>query len=300
MATIRWKPYYCNYCAAAACRACAGARHNADWGQAWLRRPLLHLARSEIDAYARQHGLHYLQDPSNQSHLPDRNYLRHRVAPLLRARWPGLRATIGRCSQWQSESLQLLDELARQDVGGQFSNPLAIGTLADLSALRLKNALRCWVRANRFSVPGASILAHIISDVVNSRDDAQACVRWPGTEVRKYRQCLYIQATLPAHDASISYRWHIKQCLTIEHLNLRLSKQDLDAYGVALGNIDTLQVRFRRGGEVMRPRGRACGKALKKLFQEAAVAPWLRDRIPLLFHQETLVFVWGYWVSEGY
>ena len=269
-------------------------------GRAWLLRPLLGLARTEIEAYASQHGLDYLLDPSNHSHVPDRNYLRHRVTPVLRARWPGLRAAISRCSQWQSESRQLLDALARQDLGSQCSNPLAVGRLADLSPLRLKNALRYWVRANQFPVPGAAILGHVISDAVNSRHDAQACVRWPGAEIRKYRQCLYIQAPLAAHDATVSYRWHISRRLTIAHLNLCLSRQDLQAYGVDLGGIDTLQVRFRRGGEVMRPRGRACSKALKNLFQEAAVAPWLRDRIPLLFHQETLIFVWGHWISEGY
>ena len=76
--------------------------------------------------------------------------------------------------------------------------------------------------------------------------------------------------------------------------------EQLEDFGVNVTGIDQLSVRFRVGGEVMRPRGRGCQKELKALFQEAGIEPWLRDRIPLLFDKQQLIYVWGHWISEGY
>jgi len=59
-------------------------------------------------------------------------------------------------------------------------------------------------------------------------------------------------------------------------------------------------VRFRQGGEVIRPAGRSQHHALKKLFQEAGVPPWERDRIPLLYLEGKLIAVADYWVADEY
>ena len=86
----------------------------------------------------------------------------------------------------------------------------------------------------------------------------------------------------------------------IASLNLILTKEILLEHGVKCDDLKTLLVKFRQGGEVLRPKGRGCNKDLKTLFQEAAIEPWLRDRIPLLYKNDSLVFVWGYWIKEGF
>jgi len=57
-------------------------------GRGWLLRPLLDLDRAEVLAYARERGLRWIEDASNADTGFDRNYLRHRILPLLRERWP--------------------------------------------------------------------------------------------------------------------------------------------------------------------------------------------------------------------
>jgi tRNA(Ile)-lysidine synthase len=59
-----------------------------------------------------------------------------------------------------------------------------------------------------------------------------------------------------------------------------------------------LEVQFRRGGERCQPAGRSGSQTLKKLFQEYAVEPWLRDRVPLLYCGDELVAVADLWVCE--
>jgi tRNA(Ile)-lysidine synthase len=51
-------------------------------------RPLLEHSRAELAAYARERGLRWVEDESNESTVHTRNFLRHDVAPLLEARHP--------------------------------------------------------------------------------------------------------------------------------------------------------------------------------------------------------------------
>ena len=280
----------------------AGCASKRAIGKALLVRPLLDVSRQQIEQYAQQHQLQWLDDPSNDSIEHDRNYLRHQVMPLLHSRWQGLQDTIGRSSQWQCESMQMLNYLAESDARDAMdkSHVLEIDKIKALDNVRLKNLLRWWIRKAGYLTPSADILQRVVDDAVHSRNDCEACIRWQNNEIRKYRGQLYIQSMMSLHDATQSYQWDLKQPLDIDSLQLTLTCEQLDRFGVNLTDIENLQVKFRQGGEVMRPRGRGCQKDLKTLFQEQGVKPWERDRIPLLFHQQQLIFVWGYWIGEGY
>jgi tRNA(Ile)-lysidine synthase len=54
-----------------------------------------------------------------------------------------------------------------------------------------------------------------------------------------------------------------------------------------------LSLRFRQGGEVMRPPEKEHSISLKHIFQQFAVPPWLRERIPLIFLGDQLIMVYG-------
>ncbi len=279
----------------------AGCAAQRPLGEALLIRPLLNITRAEIAAYAQQFNLHWLQDPANESMQFDRNYLRHELMPRVHARWPGLHATVSRAAQWQSENAELLDDLAKADLENchiELSNALPCDCLARLSNARQRNVLRWWVRQNGFQVPNAQVMQRIIEDAVNSDHDREPCVSWQTCEIRKYRNVLYLQETLPSHDAHRKLTWNLDQPLELPELNLTLTSAALEEFGLDVNDISHLQVGFRVGGEVMRPRGRGCQKDLKSLFQEAGVLPWLRNRIPLLFKDGKLICVWGHWVGE--
>ena len=54
-----------------------------------------------------------------------------------------------------------------------------------------------------------------------------------------------------------------------------------------------LQVRLRSGGERLQPHPRRPRRTLKNLFQEAGVPSWQRDRLPLLYCGDELVWAAG-------
>ncbi len=66
------------------------------FGAGTLWRPLLGIGRDALLAYARAHGLAWIDDPSNDDDAFDRNFLRNGVMPLLRKRWPQADAVFAR------------------------------------------------------------------------------------------------------------------------------------------------------------------------------------------------------------
>ena len=61
-----------------------------------------------------------------------------------------------------------------------------------------------------------------------------------------------------------------------------------------------LIVTFRAGGEKIKPLGSRYSQKVKKLFQEAAVVPWMRKNIPLLLYEGNLVAVADMWLDNSY
>jgi tRNA(Ile)-lysidine synthase len=62
----------------------------------------------------------------------------------------------------------------------------------------------------------------------------------------------------------------------------------------------SFEVRLRSGGERLQPDPRRPRRTLKNLFQEAGVPPWARERMPLLFRGEDLVWAPGLGVDARY
>src|SRR5690606_41341612 len=54
-----------------------------------ILRPLLDVSRNNIEIYAKQQRLRWMHDERNDSTLFNRNFLRHKIFPLLRAKYPG-------------------------------------------------------------------------------------------------------------------------------------------------------------------------------------------------------------------
>ncbi|HEV2287260.1 MAG TPA: tRNA lysidine(34) synthetase TilS, partial [Steroidobacteraceae bacterium] len=77
------------------------------FGPGLLVRPLLSRSRAALAAFVRAAGLPHLEDPSNLDERLDRNYLRRRVLPALRERWPAAAATVSRSARHAAEAGRL-------------------------------------------------------------------------------------------------------------------------------------------------------------------------------------------------
>ncbi|EIJ34092.1 tRNA lysidine(34) synthetase TilS [Thiothrix nivea] len=262
-----------------------------------LGRPLLACSRPELQDYAQRHQLDYIDDPSNLDRRFDRNFLRHQVVPVLQQRWPAMQKTLARAAQLQAESRQLLSGFLQPklaDMQGNQPNTLSVSRLLGQDTAMQKALVREWLAGQGFQMPEEKKLLHVLHDVLLSSSDAMPCVHWEGCEIRRYRDDVYaLQPPLP-HDSTQILEWDVTQPLVIPSLQRTLSPALLGGWQKHVQeNPATVTVRFRQGGESVWLPHRGGHHSLKHLLQEAGVAPWERERLPLIHVGEQLVIIPG-------
>ena len=126
----------------------AGIPNKTALGDAWLVRPLLSFPRAALEAYAQQHALRWVDDPSNDENDPDRNFLRNKVLPLVESRWPAARRRLAHSAGLTRDAASLLADLGDADFRElRHGDSLPIAGLLRLSLPRQKNLLRRAVHA---------------------------------------------------------------------------------------------------------------------------------------------------------
>lgn len=277
-------------------------------GAGLLVRPLLSSTRESLLGYAQAHGLQWIEDGSNADPRFDRNFLRTTVLPLLYRRWPGLAGVLGRSAELSAEAAGLLDELAEIDLHGMATartGQFPLEGLNGLGAARKRNLLRYWLQRicseKAWAAPPHRVLMRILPELVDASADAEPVLAWgEGTqavELRRHRGMLHAFAPLPRRPAPL--QWQTQQPLELPPPLGSLELQGCEGRGLARERITQLQVRFRSGGELVKPAGRPT-RPLKKILQDAGVPPWLRERIPLLYAGDELVAVADLLICEGW
>ena len=262
-----------------------------------LFRPLLNTSRDDLEAYAEQYQLNFVEDAMNADLRFDRNFLRHEVLPILKARWPACHQTLSRAALLQAETQRLLESYVSQDLEfmvGRVEGTLSCELILQCQPERRRALIRQWVVNSGFRLPSSKKLQHIISDLFQASQDAMPLITWEGAELRRYKDDVYIMPPLSEHDIYQSFDWNAEQDLYIDSLSLTLESQYLDAWKGQSDQVGAdFTVSFRQGGEVIKPAGSDKTIPLKQVFQEFMVPPWLRGRIPLLFLGDELIVVWG-------
>ncbi len=249
-------------------------------GRQW--RPLLDTPHQVLRAYALQHGLSWIEDPSNQDPVHDRNFLRSRILPLLRERWPHASDSFSRGAMLCAEASDLLlqdDALALALCATADPQVLSVRALQSLPPARRARVLRQWVENLALpALPGAGV-ARIESDLLRARADAAARFRWRDAAIERWRDLLHAQRHRAPLPRDWRAEWDGRQALTLPGGD-RLSLHGAEALPA------TLRLSARRGGERITLPGRMHSHALKHVLQELGVPPWERAQLPLLSDAE--------------
>ncbi|WP_281271434.1 tRNA lysidine(34) synthetase TilS [Leucothrix arctica] len=263
-----------------------------------LMRPFLNFHRSALEDYAAKYQLDFVEDESNADLRYDRNYLRHQILPQLEDRWPGCYGTLARAALLQGETQRLLDGYLSEDMTsmtGSVVGTLSVKALKQCESARQRALLRLWITTSGFIAPSAKKLQHVVSDALFCSEEASPCVHWGSVEVRRFRDDLYAMEALSEHDESQSFYWdELSEDLPVESLGLSLQSSLLGGWrALAQQEEIGLTVKFRQGGESIKPSGRDKSISLKNLFQQLAVPPWMRSRMPLIYFKDDLIMVYG-------
>lgn len=279
-----------------------GMREQRAFANGTLWRPLLDLSRPVLLDYVAAHGLPYINDPSNRDTRLSRNFLRAEILPRLSAHWPQAADSIAHSASLCRAAAEELDRVGaaslamiRDDDG--MLDARAWSTLSD--GLRAP-VLERWLRERGLPAPNYAQCTELRRQIDHAQTDRVPCVAWAGATVHVWRGSLH--ASLPVE--SLLPDWHARWngaplCLPakIGVLALHDTATDTTAQGAAFD--PTLQIRFRRGGEHIKPDGNPHTRELRDLLQQASIPPWQRDRIPLIFHGDELIAVGDLWISAA-
>lgn len=265
-----------------------------EWEPGWLARPLLDYSREELLTWAKKEHLHWQDDPSNERLNIRRNYLRHKVIPLLKEQWPGLINTTSRSARHCAEASSLMREVGTMDLSLVWDKgrpwQLLISGLAVLSPQRQKNLLRYWIRRQGLPVPSHRIVERILAEVVTAQQAGSPMLSWNSGEIRRYRGRLYLTPTLPRVPAEeLRLHWDGSKPLKLpEGLGRLLPNPEVDWLS------EGVDVVFRSEGLKCRPGKGRKNRSFKGLCQDLNIPPWLRQRLPLVYRNDELVAIADY------
>ena len=298
-----------------------------------LVRPLLDVTREDIVTYAKENHLDWVEDESNSDIRFDRNFIRHQIMPLLTKRWPAMLSTVQRSSEHCREGQLLLTELAEQDLAlaelkpelkpESNSKSLSVTQLVRLSQPRFNNLLRHFLQQQGCLMPSAEQLRQVYLQISAPMDKTPA-VKIGKVWLRRYQQRLYL-----TNDFEDIRQWKTELCFDVKASAINqsaltsitlpdnlgiLTFSYADAAVLPSENSNTekllkllppqksqkISVSFSHQNPRCLPDYRQHSRPLKKVLQELALAPWLRQRIPFIYYDDILVAAAGYFVCKEY
>ncbi|MDC0434662.1 tRNA lysidine(34) synthetase TilS, partial [bacterium] len=281
----------------------AGMPGKRVFAEGMMTRPLLGCSQQSLLDTARVLALDWVEDPSNQQLQFDRNFLRLRVMPIIKARWPAATHTLGRSAMRSAAASQALMSMAQQDldsikVAGK--PELRVSALKRLPDERSFTAIRLWVRQRGLQMPRLQDLIQVHSDIIDAGHDTHGVVNVRDYEFRRHRDSLYL--LMPTSDvAPFRYTWDAPfDDLFIAETGATITASECFRQGIRLPDSGSVVVKSRAGGELIRLGNPPFHKAVKKILQESSAPPWQRAAIPLIYINEELAVVWQLAVAANY
>jgi tRNA(Ile)-lysidine synthase len=307
-------------------------------GKHLLARPLLNCSRANIEHYAHEQQLTWIEDESNADTNFDRNFLRQEIIPLLKKRWPSITTTVSRSSDFCRDSQTLLDNLAQQDLqrcglnsddllNQQQSEPaLIVAELVQLTRIRFNNLLRYFIAEQGCLMPSSAQLQQVQQQLIAPADKSPH-VNLGEYSFRRYRGGLYltqnfadVQRYIASFDATILRSakeqtielpdglGKVKLCLLLgavsslspDQKRIEKTNQDNVTLLLAPKNAEKVTISFSHNNAKCLPDYRQHSRSLKKILQELNIKPWQRKRIPFVYYDDILVAALGYFVCQDF
>jgi tRNA(Ile)-lysidine synthase len=144
-------------------------------------------------------------------------------------------------------------------------------------------------------LPSAAKLEDILRQLLSTGASTRLHVTFGDTEIRTFGGLLHLRETSVPPPIRWRMPWQGEEQVVIAELGGTLTFTPAEGAGISLGRLTEFPVtiRLRSGGERLRPNCKRPRRSLKNLLQEAAIPPWERETLPLIFGGEQLACVPG-------
>lgn len=273
-------------------------------------RPLLYTDKAEIDAYVAAESIPYVTDKTNFDTKYSRNYLREKIIPELKERFPFLEDGVLRLSHIAADTESFMDGFAEKkvlsDERGYYISltdeevvnkavfyRAVIKILKKLGVKKdyeLKHAEAAYSLIDKQSGALRDLIGNITA--VNEYDKIRFFIKSDGAEPEYDLK--------PADLIKSSFEFSYGM-VSIERIQGNVA--DFTERGVlyasyeALSGIKELKIRTRRDGDYFKPYNSGT-KKLNDYFTDKKIPRLLRDEIPLLADGNRILCVFGIQISD--
>ena len=147
-------------------------------GEAKLIRPLLEVSKKEILKYLNDNKIDYIEDDSNTDLKFDRNFLRHKVFPLLQDRWNDFPKRINSLSSIAKERNNNYKNLVNDKYKNLIGNKINLNDLKKVPKSMACDVLRYSIKESNVAMPNRKILQEIYKTFIVSNPGSKSLVSW--------------------------------------------------------------------------------------------------------------------------
>jgi len=268
------------------------------FGKSKIVRPFLTKTREEIKTLANSNQLKWIEDFTNLNINYERNFIRHKILPVLEKKWPFFLRNCFRTTKICNEETILKNILLKEKIQKflNFNECLNIGNFKNLKEELCKALIRYWISLKNIKTPSYNTIQRIYNEIIYNRKNASLKIIIQKNEIRCYKKFLYF-VKIKKNIKNMIIFWH-DTChkLTLpNHLGyiIRNNKEGINLPKPKNGEL--INIRFQHEGKIL-ILGRQKQRNIKKIWQEHNIPPWLRNQIPLIFYNNQLISALGVFV----
>jgi len=273
--------------------------------QGKIARPLLFAAKEEIRQFALENNLHWVEDSSNLTDKYTRNFIRHRIIPVILERYPALlhnlSESIGQFRDIEILYNQSIDELKEKLIEKK-GNEDHIPILKLKKSVPLRTIIYEIIRTYHFSA------AQVDEVIALCDSESGKYLQSPTHRVIKNRKWLIIAPNNGEGSAHIVIDGPGRWSLGDRELELRLLP--VEGQGLSSGNFSAridadklpfpLLVRKWRSGDYFYPLGMKKKKKLARFFIDNKLSKTDKEKIWVLEGNRKIIWIIGMRIDERF
>ncbi|CAL4319390.1 tRNA lysidine(34) synthetase TilS [Buchnera aphidicola] len=267
------------------------------FGQKKIVRPFLKIKKKELEQWANHKKIKWIEDFSNLNINYDRNFIRHKIIPILEKRWPFFLKNCSRTAMICSEETKLKNILLKEKIKNFINcdTSLNFSFFKNMKKEICTALIRYWISLKNIKMPSYKLIECIYNEIIFSKTDANPKIIIKKNEIRRYKNSLYFIKTQKNINNRLIF-WHNQNKKLFLPNNLGYLIQNNKGFVLpAPKKNELINIRFQFEGKILII-GREKRRKIKKIWQECNIPPWLRTQIPLLFYNNHFISAIGVFV----
>ncbi len=265
-------------------------------------RPLLGLSKDLIHGYQQEHKLKFIEDSSNFDNKYDRNYLRNKVIPLIKKRFPQFATTSGRSIKHIADAYNyqnlINSELYQNVLEG--TNQLNGLKLKNLSDYDMGNVIRFWLNEHQVLMPSIKVLDQIINQVKKIHSESNIKIKVDQCYICSFNQLLYLVKNNDAPFKKVI--WKKQKKMILDNNRMIIVRNNLDQR-ISLDQLkkNTIEIdQPRNMSAKVKIHPQQPARTLQYIFQQNKIPPWERKNYPVVYLNNKVVLIPGIATDVNY